>query len=399
MHFKDVYDILRKNKKGDVLLSVLIGIFSVLSVILSIASLVLLALGVFMKGKQLLALIGAGLQVLVSVIGLITSILISFTFLDILLAILSIIPSVLLAAFLYIKIYKPEIALPKFAEYAPAGARAILLILSILITFITSLVNGYFVYIIGTLIGTLLGGVLGVAIYAFVCLKFNDTLPSFLQFKKSDASAAPAAAPAAAPTATARPAAAPTANASSESGYSDMMTHVLFLFITCGIYLYIWIYKTTMYTNKCRSMPQRNAVTELLLCMFVPFYHIFWTYKTAQCIDRMAAEKNISSDITNMCLILAIFISIVPPILMQSKINEICRGGSAPAANPAARPSASAASAAAAATAAAARPAAPVRPVASTSVADELAKFKALLDQGAITLEEYEAKKRELLNQ
>ena len=37
-------------------------------------------------------------------------------------------------------------------------------------------------------------------------------------------------------------------------------------------------------------------------------------------------------------------------------------------------------------------------PAQNTSVADEIAKYKALLDSGAITQEEYDAKKKELLN-
>lgn len=41
---------------------------------------------------------------------------------------------------------------------------------------------------------------------------------------------------------------------------------------------------------------------------------------------------------------------------------------------------------------------APVQPVAQFSVADELLKFKQLLDMGAITQEEFDKKKKELLN-
>lgn len=37
-------------------------------------------------------------------------------------------------------------------------------------------------------------------------------------------------------------------------------------------------------------------------------------------------------------------------------------------------------------------------PSTSTSVADEIAKYKSLLDSGAITSEEFEAKKKQLLN-
>ena len=44
----------------------------------------------------------------------------------------------------------------------------------------------------------------------------------------------------------------------------------------------------------------------------------------------MAAAKNIPSDLSTLCLILAIFVPIIPPILMQDKLNDIVTGRVAP---------------------------------------------------------------------
>ena len=57
--------------------------------------------------------------------------------------------------------------------------------------------------------------------------------------------------------------------------------------------------------------------------MFVPFYSIYWTYKSAQRIDKLAKSVGVVSDLTTPCLILEFFVPIVPPILMQDKINKI----------------------------------------------------------------------------
>ena len=57
--------------------------------------------------------------------------------------------------------------------------------------------------------------------------------------------------------------------------------------------------------------------------MFVPFYSIYWTYKSAQRIDKLAASAGVTSDLAVACLILEIFIPLIPPILMQDKINKI----------------------------------------------------------------------------
>ena len=113
------------------------------------------------------------------------------------------------------------------------------------------------------------------------------------------------------------------ANASGQNGFIDIVMHAILLLVTCGIWNFIWIYKTTDYLNIVEGEEHRNPLNKLLLCIFVPFYTIYWTYKSAQRIDKLANSKNIPSDLSKVCLILAIFLGIVPPILMQLKINEI----------------------------------------------------------------------------
>ena len=138
-----------------------------------------------------------------------------------------------------------------------------------------------------------------------------------------------------------------TVSASAETGsttaapapevYCGLVKHILLLLFTCGIWLYIWIYRVTGYTNNVQGEENRNPTNKLLLCLFVPFYVIYWMYKTAQRLDKMAAAKSIPSDLSTICLILAIFVPIIPPILMQDKLNDIVTGRVAPAA-PAAAP-------------------------------------------------------------
>ncbi len=153
--------------------------------------------------------------------------------------------------------------------------------------------------------------------------------------------------------------------------YYSLGKHVLLLLFTCGVWMYIWIYKTTKHTNAVKGEDYRNPTNKLLLCLFVPFYSIYWTYKTAQRIDKMANEKGISSDMSTLCLILAIFVPIIPPILLQDKLNAIATADPSHVAKP---DSAS-----------------------ELGVADELKKYKELLDSDVITQEEFDAKKKQLL--
>ena len=185
-----------------------------------------------------------------------------------------------------------------------------------------------------------------------------------------------------------------TVSASAETGsttaapapevYCGLVKHILLLLFTCGIWLYIWIYRVTGYTNNVEGEENRNPTNKLLLCLFVPFYVIYWMYKTAQRLDKMAAAKNIPSDLSTLCLILAIFVPIIPPILMQDKLNAIVAPTAAPAAY--------------AAPAAPVAPApAPAAPASVSEAADDLLKLKELLDAGILTQEEFDAKKKQLL--
>ena len=154
------------------------------------------------------------------------------------------------------------------------------------------------------------------------------------------------------------------------SSYISIGKHVCLLLFTFGIWQYVWIYKTTKYTNLADGKEERTPAVALLLSLFVPFYTIYWTYKTAQKIDRIAKKSSISSDIGTLCLVLAIFIPIVPPIVMQDKINQISLGMKDE----------------------------PIAKVEENLTIDALKKYRELLDNGIITEEEFDAKKKQLLD-
>lgn len=177
--------------------------------------------------------------------------------------------------------------------------------------------------------------------------------------------------------------------------YCGLVKHVLLLLFTFGIWYFIWIYRVTGYLNQVEDEPPRNPTTKLLLCMFVPFYLIYWIYKSAQRIDKISAAKGIPSDLSTLCLILAIFVGIIPPILMQDKINALITadGYTAPAGAAYSAPQQPRQSAPQYQAAAA-----PRRAGAYIDVPGELKKYKELLDMGAITQEEFDAKKKQLLD-
>ncbi len=156
-------------------------------------------------------------------------------------------------------------------------------------------------------------------------------------------------------------------------GYCDMLKHVLLLIFTFGVWFFIWIYRATGYLNQVEEAPFRTPTNQLLLCLFVPFYHIYWVYQSARRLDRLANSQGVASDLRVVCLVLAFFVPILPPVLMQDKMNRLSGREDAPAGRPY------------------------VSPVNDEVLAVRLRTYKSLLDDGLITQEDYDAKKKQIL--
>ena len=169
----------------------------------------------------------------------------------------------------------------------------------------------------------------------------------------------------------------------STEAYCSLVKHVLLLMFTFGIWWFIWVYRVTRYLNCVKNEEPRTPMAELLLCMFVPFYQIFWVYKSAQKIDKLANAKNLSSDISTLCLIFAIICGFVAPIIMQNKMNSIitAKAGAYSTVNEVHWTQAETQAESA-----------------GTDVVEELMRYKKLLDSGVITQTEFEAMKKILLN-
>lgn len=110
-------------------------------------------------------------------------------------------------------------------------------------------------------------------------------------------------------------------------GYKSMIPHLLLCLLTLGIYQLIWICRVTKYLNaRIDSEPAMKPWHQVVACLFVPFYMLYWTYKCAQRLDVVARERGAQSNLTMICTILQLFSFyniILPSILMQDKINTL----------------------------------------------------------------------------
>ena len=106
--------------------------------------------------------------------------------------------------------------------------------------------------------------------------------------------------------------------------YVSIVKHVLLTLFTFGIYDCIWVYKTTENLNFTDINEKQSGAKKLLLCIFVPFYRIYWFYAQAKRLENMIQHKGKHiSDFAVVTLVLAIFVPIVAAsAFLQAKINE-----------------------------------------------------------------------------
>lgn len=167
----------------------------------------------------------------------------------------------------------------------------------------------------------------------------------------------------------------------------DIALCVVFSIITFGIYGIFWLY-LIIKNIKILNKEQPEAIGELLLNMFIPFYSIYWVYTRGKKMFFAAKNRGLNIvDNSVIYLILSLFgLSIVVYCLMQNDFNSIDKttlyqnAGSVSSENQ-------------------------VRTVQITQVAnnktesfESLQKLHLLKEQGIITSEEYENKKSEILS-
>lgn len=107
----------------------------------------------------------------------------------------------------------------------------------------------------------------------------------------------------------------------------SVLSVILLTLITCGIYEFYWIYKTTEdlgdYTGDHRFNPGMAVLFTIITCGLYSFY---WWYQMAQ-LETRAQQMNgrvVVGDNKILYLVLAIFsLSIVNMAILQSDLNAI----------------------------------------------------------------------------
>ena len=106
-------------------------------------------------------------------------------------------------------------------------------------------------------------------------------------------------------------------------GYSEVWKVIVFSIITLGIYFFIWIYRTVGLLNR-KTLEDQSQGLQVVLCLFVPFYIIYWMYKESKRVEIYTTRVgNRNNDLSVISLILTVFgFSIIAAALMQDQINK-----------------------------------------------------------------------------
>ena len=158
---------------------------------------------------------------------------------------------------------------------------------------------------------------------------------------------------------------------STEDGYYPMLKHILLLIFTFGIWYFIWIYKRTRYYNQSQRYPKRSPRNQVLLCLFIPMYLLWWNYDSARRLDELMEKKGIRyNDLTAMITVFGVLMPFLPPIFHQERINAVILAP-APTAAPA--------------------------PAAAGASSEEIRQFHELIECGILSEDEFTAVKRKRL--
>ncbi len=105
-------------------------------------------------------------------------------------------------------------------------------------------------------------------------------------------------------------------------GYLYLFSHFVLFLLTFGLWQLIWVYRTTKFVNEISADDKMGPASNVVLCLLVPFYTVYWNYKIAVKVDAYSKQNNIRSSISSSCLILTLFVDLASALLIQNKINE-----------------------------------------------------------------------------
>lgn len=103
---------------------------------------------------------------------------------------------------------------------------------------------------------------------------------------------------------------------------TSLFKHLMLLIFTFGIYRLIWIARTTRFLNK-GTLKKRDPIICAGLSIFIPFYNLYWAYKTGLAIDSLSEKRDGLVSLAGLATILCVACPFASDVYLQGKINEL----------------------------------------------------------------------------
>lgn len=105
----------------------------------------------------------------------------------------------------------------------------------------------------------------------------------------------------------------------------NIVTTVLLLLFTCGLYYLYLIYELSKEMNELQYDSQNNPAMDLILSIFTcGIYHIYWFYKIGKQIETLEYDLGMRvNSISILCPVLAVFqLGFISMVILVSEINN-----------------------------------------------------------------------------
>ena len=106
--------------------------------------------------------------------------------------------------------------------------------------------------------------------------------------------------------------------------FVSLVKFIVLYCITFGIYGLVWQYKTTEFLNRDEEEPKMNPTHALLLYMFVPFYNVYWFYRSSQKLLNLTGKKDRHSEVPAAIAVLSVSqLNLLSAVILQDGINAL----------------------------------------------------------------------------
>ena len=88
----------------------------------------------------------------------------------------------------------------------------------------------------------------------------------------------------------------------------SLIIHIVLLVFLGKIWMWPWVYQTAYNLKTIKPNDYyRRPGGQLLMYMFIPFYFMYWFYKSGKILSNYASRNGVRIEIAGLCCVLSLF--------------------------------------------------------------------------------------------